>query len=253
MALFKNTNIFIDIKNMVISYDAIVAMRLFEYFEENEGSDFFFVTEIGELENQRPQALAQNIMAKKNNYNFLLDYFDWSKLRDERLSGINPAKMCDQIYDQILQKDDFNKKVFNQIVSGSLMTSISQSFKLLMDDEKLETIYFYGADDTPEYVIKGLNFFYMNTNKKKYVKGSKKGFINSGTCNSYFVENPSDVDKYFKCPHNSPVEIYIPGSMSNTNVVEIVENTPLRVFTTDEPLEKYQEYNVNVYTLFLPI
>ena len=253
LVLFKNTKIFIDVKNMVVSYDAIVAMKIHEYFENNDGSRFFFKDEIDKLKNQDPKALTQNIMADKKNYNFLLDYFDWDVVNDERFMDINPLEICNRVYEETLQIDDFSQKVFGAIASGHLMTSIAQSFKLLFQDDALSVIYFYLGDNTPDYIIRGLNFFYMSSEKKKYVIGNKADFIRENPCNSYFIEKPEDIDEYFACPHNDEIEIYIPGSTVNTSVTEAVKGVGLRELTTEEPLSKYKEYNTNVYTLFLPI
>lgn len=254
MVLFKNTKIFIDVKNMVVSYDAIVAMRLHEYFEENEGSRFFFKDEIEKLMNQNPKSLAQNIMAEKKNDNFLLDYFNWDIVNDERFADINPLKICNQVYDESLRMDDtLSQKVFCAIASGQLMTSISQSFKLLFNDDSLNTIFFYLEDDIPDYITKGLDFFYMSSEKKKYVIGNKGNFIKENPCDSYFIEVPEDIDRYFAYPHTAPIEVYTPGSGVNTSITETLNGVGLRELTMNEPLGKYKEYNVNIYTLFLPI
>lgn len=133
------------------------------------------------------------------------------------------------------------------------MTSISQSFKLLFNDDSLNTIYFYLEDDIPEHITKGLDFFYMNSTKKKYVIGNKADFIKENPCNSYFVETPEEIDKYLAYPRKEEIEIYIPGSNSNTSITESVKGMGVRELTTKEPLAKYKEYNANVYTLFLPI
>lgn len=253
MALFKNTKIFIELKGMIVSLDAIVASRIHDYFEKNEGASSFFTKELDKLRDQDIRALAQNIMADKNNPNFLLDYFNWNILNTKELSNVNPVSICDSIYKEILNIEDTGNKIFAQIGSGLLMTSISQSFKNLITDDNLNAIYIYVDETIPDYVVKGMNFFYGSLQKIKYVKGSKGKFIKEVPCNSYFIENPEDIDKYFAIPHTDNVEIYIPGSNSNTSTNEVLKGVELKQLTTKKPLEKYLEYNVNVYTLFLPI
>lgn len=252
MSLFKNTNIFIDVKNVVVSFDAIVASRLDEYFANNEGSKYFFINDIDKFKGQDLKALSQLIMAEKNNYNFLLDFFDWAKLTGD-FEDTDPVQVCDYIYKEALNMEDKDNKIYCLIGSGYLMTNIAQSFKSLFTDDKLLCIYFYAEEDTPDYIMHGLDFFYMNKKKTQYVTGDRTAFFKENPMDSYFVETSEEIDLLsFDRPFK--IDVCIAGSRYNTSTIEKYEGVDLKSLTTLKPVNVLNsEYNMSIYTMHLPI
>ena len=253
MSLFKNSKIFVDVKNCVVSYDAIVASRLDEYFSSNEGSKYFFIKDIDKFKGQQLQALSQLIMEEKNNYNFLLDFFDWSKLTGD-FEDTDPTKLCDYIYQEALNMEDKDNELYCMIGSGQLMTKIGQSFKLLLEDDKLVCIYFYVEKGTPDYILHGLDFFYMNKIKTKYITGDKATIFKENPMDSYFVETSEEIDMLsFERPFK--IDVQIAGSKYNTSAIEKFEGVDLKTLSTLEPVSVLEgnKYNMSIYTMLLPI
>ena len=70
-ALFRRSVIFADIKNVIVSIDAIVASRIGRFLKENPNYKAFLSDDIVKLSNEPVNKLKFIVMADKENKNFL--------------------------------------------------------------------------------------------------------------------------------------------------------------------------------------
>ena len=251
-SLYRRSIVYADIKNVVVSTDAIVASRLKRYFEEHHGASFFFVESLQKLQELPIEALVCNIMAEKKNHNFLLDYFDWTKVGLD--DDVDPITICNFTYKDILKMPVTDTDILENPDISNLMTGIGKSLHLLCSDKNLDTIYLYQEEYFPEEIIKGLNFFYMGNQKIKYVLGDKKDFFKDHLCDSYFFEDCDSIDKFICRKHSGLSEVLVPATEPNLTIVDKEKNTCLRLLSTQSPSKYYKEnFNLEVHTIGLPI
>lgn len=251
-ALQRRATIYADIQNVVVSTDAIVASRLERYFFENKGAKFFFVKDIDNFKGMPGDVLRMRIMANKKNHNFLLDYFDWTKV--SMSSDIDPMSMCDYIYKEILKMGIIKDDILENPDISAIMTGIGQSFHILCKDKNLNTVYLYQEEYFPEEIIKGLSFFYTGDPKIKFVTGDKKEFFKDHPCDSYMFEDCVSIDEYICFKHKLLSEVLIPGTDPNLSIIDQEKYTKLRLPSTHfEPNSYKEKFNLEVHTIGLPI
>ena len=251
-SLFRRSIVFADVKNIIVSIDAIVASRLSIFFKENKDYHFFFNKELDNLSSIPVDELKYQIMASKKNKNFLLDYFNWDCIEVDE--SIDPMAICDFTYANILKIPVTDNDILKNPDIESLMSSVGLSLKTLSADKNLSVVYLFLEDYIPSEVSNGLSFIYRGSNKFKFIKGNKETFLKENMCDTYFLEDISDLDDYILRKHANLSEVLIPNTHYNLSVVDEVEDLKLRTPCTNLTLEKYKEdFNLEVYTMALPI
>ena len=247
--LFKNSTIFADVKNIVISTDAIVASRLNDFFTHTDGPRFFFIDEIEKFYEINLRMLSQLIIAEKRSDNFLLDYFDWAKCSMN--PEINPYQICNFTYRKILNRDyeyTNDQDIFDTLNISQVMTSIGKSLASMGKDNSINGIYLFMDEDMPDTLIKCLSIFFTGSTNIKIIKGNKKSILGSDKYNFdiYFLESPDEVELIKNTEKHQ--EIFIPNSTSNMTIAETEKGTQFREFNCHKEKE-----NQTIYVLNLPI
>ena len=251
-ALFRRSVIFADIKNVIVSIDAIVASRIGRFLKENPNYKAFLSDDIVKLSNEPANKLKFIVMADKVNKNFLIDYFNWDVL--SLSDDINPFAICDYIYKELLKMDITEDDVLSDRDLEPLMTSTGMSFRTLSLDTNLDTIYLYQEDCIPEKIYEDLSVIYRGSNKFKFIQGDKGKFLKDHFCDSYFFEDVNDIDGYIAKKHPRLSEVLIPNASYNLSIVDEVNGLRLRVPSCNMTLQEYKSnFNLDINTIGLPI
>lgn len=251
-ALFRRSVIFADIKNVIVSIDAIVASRIGRFLKENPNYKAFLNNDIVKLSDEPANKLKFIVMADKENKNFLLDYFNWDTL--SLSDDIDPFAICDYIYKEVLKMAITKDDILHERDLEPLMTSTGMSFRTLSVDTNLEMVYLYQEDCIPPKVYEGLSIIYRGSNKFKFIQGDKGKFLKTHFCDSYFFEDVSDLDTYIAHKHPRLSEVLIPNASYNLSVVDEVDGLRLRTPSCKMNLADYKsKFNLDVNAIGLPI
>lgn len=251
-ALFRRSIIFADIKNVIVSIDAIVTSRMERFLKENPDYKAFLSKDLEKLYQIPVDGLKFNIMANKNNKNFLLDYFNWDTI--SLSDNIDPFAICNYIYKKVLEMPVTDDDTLSNPDIECLMTSIGMSFRTLSMDKNLDMIYLYQEDCIPKEVYAGLSFIYRGSNKIKFIRGDKEKFLKDNVCDSYFFEDVKDLDDYIAFRHAKLSEVLIPNAKYNLSIIKVEDGLRLRTPSCNLKLSEYKsKFNLDVHTIGLPI
>lgn len=254
-SLYRRSTVFVEVQNMAVSYDTIVATRLERYFFTNKGAGVFFLPTLLDVCKLPVEQLKYKLMEEKSNKNFLLNYFDWSKA--ELSSEVNPIRICEKVYWDALCMSPKTNDVLHYGDISHLMTSIGSSFQLLTKDTNLNTIYFYLGFHVPDEIQRGLVSTYQGDIKCTYLKGTRvwlTKFLQTHVCDSYFFEDCTDVDELICRKHPVLSEVLVPGNSVNLTIVDEMQGTKLRDISLEHPLDYYKdELNLDIHSISLPI
>lgn len=255
-SLYRRSTVFVDIRNMVVSYDAIVASRLERYFSMNPAGRIFFIPELMKVCKLPVHELVFRLMAEKTNRNFLLDYFDWSKV-ELSPEDVDPMKICQKIYDETLLLNPVPGDVLENGDISPIMTSIGKSFQLLLKDSNLNTLYLYLGFRAPNEIQTGLSRVYNGDVKCSFLKGTAlwlTKFLQRNICDSYFFEDCTDIDDMICRKHPVLSEVIVPGNPVNLSAVDELEGTRLRDISLEYPPSYYKDkFNLDIHSISLPI
>lgn len=255
-SLYRRSTVFAEVKNMVISYDTIVASRLERYFNNNPAARIFFSPTLRDVCILPIPQLVFQLLAEKRNWNFLMDYFDWSKT-ELSPEDVDPLKICNQVYWEALCMKPIGGDILENPEISGIMTSIGKSFQVLAKDVNLDAIYLYLGVHVPKEIQTGLAMFYGGDIKFKFITGNKNqilGFLQKNMFDSYFFEDSTDVDELLTRHHSNLSEVLLPGNNVNLTIVDEIGGTSLRNPILEYPLERYKEkFNLDVHVMNLPI
>lgn len=254
--LYRRSNVFADVRNMVVSYDTIVASRIPRYFNAFDGAKFFFLPTLEELSKLPYEQLVFKILAEKTQRNFLMDYFDWTKVEISQ-DDIDPINICNRVYWESLNLPVIEKDILSYMDISFLMTSVGKSFQILCTDTNLDSICLYLGEKVPQEITKGLTTFYNGSVKVHYLIGTPsqlKHSLQKKCFDSYFFEDSDDIDSLISREHPVLSEVLLPGNHVNLSIVDEIEGTKLRDIILKQPLEYYKEkLNLDIHTMNLPI
>lgn len=255
-SLYRRSNIFTDVRNVIIATDAIVAHRWMRYVEKHPETSYFFINEKDWMKKEIPfQQLKTTIMATKENRNFLMDCFNWGCLETHPDEYINPLAICEHLYKEILSMDTSAKEdALNQQDLEPALTGIGASLKNLIKDSNLNELCFYFDNTIPQSVEKKISQYLNGSQKIVFVRGDKKLFLERHQFDSYFFEDVADIDNCLTKKHSDLIEILVPASANNLTITEWDHSTGLRLIATDKTNNYYHEtLHANIFTINLPI
>lgn len=251
-SLYRRSSFFIDIFNVIFYTDLFLFHEIIERMKTDECIKYYFEEGIPQIEpTQHNDQWVMHETSSKNHQIILRDWID-----EKKFLASNPKTKLDPFIYALFED------MLTQPICGEYMqtTGFANALRILMGDDKLNTIYLYMPFESQPVVDNLLDFFTgYGVERIQLVTGKKDPESKPFQVDSFVLENVRDVDMYLRRKHSKPTEVLIPAYNFNLakdrdHLEQMVEQVLFQRLQLEEENMNYREkYNLLINTINVPI
>lgn len=238
---FHDVTVLATLRNCLFNTDTQVLLELYILAKRSEKIQKQFPNIIQFIEDMGNDAKKIcTAVQNKTDINPLVDFFDWSIQTPDTFGYLNA--MYDRLYYQDL--DTIKVDPIPTLLGNLLSISIK-----LPDFHKLYIL----DKGYPQHMKTYIQSFFKGSDKVELIEGSlEEAAKELKDINFIILENSEDVS-YFMTPHNSRIEVLIPGFRSNLLNADDLEESPPILSLPDGADNYNEDFNLSIKSIGIPI